>query len=286
MREDNPSETRAKTSKFADQNRIPKGHQNQTMKGNKNSSKLRSASTWGSQIVRGFSGDKKSMKKPLMESDIMNQNNSLVPSHSRVKRSLITDLSCSTNSNQVHPKTIQFQAHKRQSSRDLFVELDQLRNLLQESKNREFKLQAELSECKRNPRVLELERELVEKKTKIEGLLKKVELLEEEKTILSDQFLTKNEDPMPTQNLEVEVVELRRLNKDLQLQKRNIALRLSSVQSQLSSLAMASEVHSQLLSSTSFGRFINKMIFCLFVCFYIVHVELLIELYKFGNWIV
>lgn len=266
MREDNPlSETRVvKASKFSDQNQIPKPH-HQNSKGNSNSSKFRSASSWGSQIVKGLAGDKKTKlqattatvtvkKQPLMGSDMANQKNPFVPSHSRVKRSLIGDLSCSANASQVHPQSLQTH-HQRQSSRDLFMELDQMRSLLQESKEREFKLQAELAEYKRSPRVLDLERELEMKKSEIVGLLRKVELLEEEKSSISEQ---KSEEIMPKRDeeehevismapsskssLEMEVVELRRLNKELQLQKRNLACRLSSVEAQLASLPKASEV--------------------------------------------
>ncbi|PQQ00155.1 hypothetical protein Pyn_11532 [Prunus yedoensis var. nudiflora] len=149
--------------------------------------------------------------------------------------------------------------HRRQSSRDLFIELDHLRNLLRESKEREFQLQAELSECKRNPKVLDLERELEVKRIELDGLARKVELLEEEKTSLSEQLsaltsiLDRNEGvtlkkeeqessvASASGSVEMEVVELRRLNKELQLQKRNLACKLSAVTSQLASLAKASE---------------------------------------------
>ena len=162
MREENPSETRAKSSKFSDQNQAPpKGHHN--TKVSINSSKLRSASSWGSQFVKNFAGEKKTKvqttattnvgpkKQPLVGSDTANQKNPFGPApvaHSRVKRSLIGDLACSVNTSQVHPQA--FQTHRRQSSRDLFIELENLRSLLQESKKREFKLQDELTEWKRN----------------------------------------------------------------------------------------------------------------------------------------
>lgn len=139
-----------------------------------------------------------------------------------------------------------------------------MRSLLQESKEREFKLQAELTECKRSSRVVDLESELEVKKSEIDGFLRKVELLEEEKSSISEQLLAlasisgreKSDDtvhkreeqeeismePSSKSDLEIEVVELRRLNKELQLQKRNLACRLSSVESQLTSLPKASEV--------------------------------------------
>lgn len=264
MRENNSSETRTRASKFSDQNQIPKP---QNLKGTNNPSRLRSASSWGSQIVKGLAGDRKTKlqataatattkKLPLMSSDMANQKNPFVPSHSRVKRSLIGDLSCSVNGSQVHPAQA-YQTHRRQSSRDLFVELDHMRSLLQESKERELKLQAELAECKRSPRVLGLERELEVKKSELDGFVRKVELLEEEKSSIAEQLSAitsisgreKNEEVLKVEeqeqssrSLEMEVLELRRLNKELQLQKRNLACRLSSVESQLASLPKDSEV--------------------------------------------
>ena len=258
MREDNSSENRVKSMKFADQNQVKTGS---------NPSRLRSASSWGSHIVKGFSADKKNKlqtaaaaakKLPLISSDIVNQKNPPVTSHSRVKRSLIGDLSCSVNASQVHPQA--YNGNRTKSSRDLFLELDHLRSLLQESKEREFKLQAELSECKRNPEILDLERELGVKKRDVDELSRKVRLLEYEKTSLSDQLsgLTsvagkqggelKREGLEITsapshRTLEMEVVELRRLNKELQLQKRDLSCRLSSMESELTTLSNAYEVY-------------------------------------------
>ncbi|KAB1222899.1 Protein CHUP1, chloroplastic [Morella rubra] len=262
MREENPSENRAKVSKFADQNQIPKP---QSTKGNSNPSKFRSASSWGSHIVKGFSAEKKTKaqqatvqtrKQPLASSETVNQKNAFGPSHSRVKRSLIGDLSCSVNVTQVHPHL--YPTHRRQSSRDLFVELDHLRSLLQESKEREFKLQAELSECKRNRKVFGLESELETKKTECDDLVRKMALLEAEKTSLLEQISSatsisaRHEDvslgedddstiALSSRSLEMDVVEMRRLNKELQLEKRNLACRLASMESQLTSLSKASE---------------------------------------------
>jgi hypothetical protein len=188
MRESNPSVNRAKAPKFADQNQIPKP---QNSKGNSNPSRLR----WGSQIVKGFSADKKAQaqqatvqtkKQPLTGSDGTNQKNSFVPSHSRVKRSLIGDLSCSVNPSQVHPQA--YQNHRRQSSRDLFIELDHLRSLLQESKEREFKLQAGISECNRNPKVLEHERELEVKNSELDDLVRKWGCLKQRKRAFWSRF--------------------------------------------------------------------------------------------------
>jgi hypothetical protein len=81
-------------------------------------------------------------------------------------------------------------------------------------------------------------------------------LLEEEKTSLSEQLvvlsrscgLEKQEEQKgenkdsSMQNLELEVVELRRLNKELHMQKRNLTCRLSSMESQLSCSPNSSEV--------------------------------------------
>lgn len=258
MKEENPSENRAKAPKFSDQNRIPKGN---NAKFNSNSSKPRTS--WGSQIVKGFSADKKTKsqthtvatkKMPLTSSDIPNQKNPFLLSHSRAKRSLVGDLSCSAHDTRVHPNTINTNRTNHSGSRDLFLELDQLRSLLQESKEREFKLQAELSECKRNPKVLDLERELELKKSEVDNLVCKVGLLESEKLSLTQQlvYLTSgietefpNAPPASSHNLEMEVVELRRLNKELQLQKRNLSCRLSSMESQVATPSRASEVVSQ-----------------------------------------
>lgn len=256
MKEDNPSENRGKPSRFADQNQNPKCLNQNNAKGTTgNGSKLRAASSWGSHIVKGFSTDKRTKAQsnlqpkkapPLGNSDLANQKEKFVPSHSRIKRSIIGDLACSANPAQVHPQS--YQTHRRQSSRDLFVELDQLRSLLNESKQREFELQNELAELKRNTRNYELERELEEKKAELDGLTQKVSVLEEDRRALSEQLVAlssipeKQEEPQTAPvNVEVEVVELRRLNKELQLQKRNLACRLSAVESELACLAKNSE---------------------------------------------
>lgn len=253
MREEVPvsvsteSHSHPRALRFANQNQMPRS---QNVRQSTNSSKLRSASSWGSQIVKNF--DKKTKKLPLLSSDSATQkNSSAAPSHPRVKRSLISDLSCSVGTVQAHP------THRRSSSssgsRDLLIELDQLRCLLQESKERECKLQAELFECRRS-----LEGEAATTRVEAEELARKVESLESEKSSLSEQLaaLTAEGSLMPrrddlddftagSRNLEMEVVELRRLNKELQLQKRNLAYRLSCLESQLASLTKASEVTKQ-----------------------------------------
>ncbi|KAL6546257.1 hypothetical protein OROMI_021978 [Orobanche minor] len=262
MREENPSDSRVKASKFADQNQVPKNTNNHgSVKGNSNFSKMKSS--WGSQIVKGFSADKKtktrvvqvtahSKKLPLTSSDISNQRNqTLVASNSRIKRSLIGDLACSINATQVHPQIVQTKSSVG-SSEDLFLEIDHLRNLLQESKDREVNLQAELSEYKRNQKKLELERELELKRGEVDGLLKKVGLLESEKANLSAQLLSfsvmgKQEEMFISEvhdefsSEEMEVLQLRRLNKELQFQKRNLSGRISTLESRLATLAKFSE---------------------------------------------
>lgn len=131
-----------------------------------------------------------------------------------------------------------------------------MRSLLQDSKDRESKLQAELSAYTRNPKVLELEIELELKKSEIDGLVRKVGLLECERDSLSEQLMTLNsvsekqdelsgrEEHENSRGIEMEIVELRRLNKELQLQKRNLTCRISSLESQLANLAKVSEVSS------------------------------------------
>lgn len=260
MREENSFENRAKASKFGDQNQPPKSLHTKTIT---NQSKPKSS--WGSHIVKGFTGtaDKKTKvqtitvqtkKPPVSNADVPTTNPSL-HSHSRVKRSLISDLSCSVNATQVHPQA--YPTHRRQSSgsRDLFIELDHVRSLLQDSKEREIKLQAELAEWKTNAKVLDLQTQLETRNIEVDNLSHRVGLLESEKTSLCGQLATltsileRNEEnleiskePQSIRDLEMEVVELRRLNKELQMQKRNLACKLSSLESQLASLAKDNEV--------------------------------------------
>ncbi|MBA0723214.1 hypothetical protein Golax_003816 [Gossypium laxum] len=259
MREENSFENRAKASKFGDQNQPPKSLHTKTIT---NQSKPKSS--WGSHIVKGFTGtaDKKTKvqtitvqtkKPPVSNTDVLTTNPSL-HSHSRVKRSLISDLSCSVSATQVHPQV--YPTHRRQSSgsRDLFIELDHVRSLLQDSKERELKLQAELAEWKTNAKVLDIQTQLETRNIEVDNLSHRVGLLESEKTSLCGQLailtsiLERNEEnleiskePQSIRDLEMEVVELRRLNKELQMQKRNLACKLSSLESQLASLAKANE---------------------------------------------
>lgn len=246
MREEIPSEKRAKASRFADQNEAPKDQNRSNVKGNINFSRMKSS--WGSQIVKGFSAAEKKTKTrvlqttaqvkkpPLHTSDFSNTKNQPLVPNSRIKRSLIADLTCSINATQVHPQAVLTHSKTKSigSSEDLFHEIDHLRNLLQESKDRELSLQAELSELKRNSKNQELEKELESKKVEIDGLLKRVELLEKEKTNPSGHD--------SGGSVELEVVELRRLNMELQLQKRNLSCKISSLESQLATTAKVSEV--------------------------------------------
>ncbi|CAI9773325.1 unnamed protein product [Fraxinus pennsylvanica] len=266
MREEKPSDNRVKPSKFADQNRVPKGNDS-NVKGNDNSSKTKSS--WGSHIVKGFTAAERKTKNkvqtttqgqklPLAGSSVGNQKNQSAVSQSRIKRSLIGDLSCSIYATQVHPHTVNGNTKTKSlgGSQDLFLEIDHLRNLLQESKDRESKLQDELSEYIRNSKVLDLERELELKKSEIDGLVQKVGLLECERDSLTEQLmistsvsekqdeLSEREEHENSHGIEMEIVKLRRLNKELQLQKRNLACRISSLESQLASLAKVSETDS------------------------------------------
>lgn len=128
-------------------------------------------------------------------------------------------------------------------------------------------MQAELSECKRNPKVLDLERELELKKGEVDSLVSKVGLLESEKVSLTQQLVSLTSGiesevpnaPASSHNLEMEVVELRRLNKELQLQKRNLSCRLSSMESRVATPLKVSEVVSQ--SHMLISHFSNLILF-------------------------
>ncbi|KAK3025304.1 hypothetical protein RJ639_042698, partial [Escallonia herrerae] len=252
MGEETLSENRGKASKFADQNQISKGN---NAKGNGYPPKPRSS--WGSNIVKGFSAERKTKLQGTLQNKRVPLTSS-APSHLRVKRSFISDLSCSANTVQVHPQATQVNRTKSSESRDLLLELDHLRSLLQESKVREAELQAEFVGSKGNSRVLELERELQLKNNEIDDLVLKVGLLESEKANLSEQLMSltcvlDGRDDLsrreghgistapPSRDVDMEVVELRRLNMELKLQRRNLACRLSSMESQLATLAKDSE---------------------------------------------
>lgn len=236
-------------------------------KRNSSSLKPKFGSSWGSQIVKGFTTDKKtkktaanaSKKPPLPSVENVNQANQQIPYHSRVKRSLIGDFPCSPAGAQVHPHVFDCHNIRSPASHDLFLELDHLREQLRESKERELTLQSELRQCRENPKVSELEKELDSMRDEVDRLARLKISLEAEKTSISEQLsalssmeehheenvrldshgnrkLTVDGDNAPSENLEFEVVELRRLNKELQFQKRNLAIKLSSAESKLAGL--------------------------------------------------
>uniref|UniRef100_A0A0E0LQW9 Protein CHUP1, chloroplastic n=1 Tax=Oryza punctata TaxID=4537 RepID=A0A0E0LQW9_ORYPU len=234
-------------------------------KSNINVLKPKFGSSWGSQIVKGFTADKKtkktaaaaSKKPPLASVENVNTSNQQIPYHSRVKRSLMGDFPCSPAGAQVHPHVFDCHGIRSPASHDLFLELDHLREQLRESKERELALQSELRQCRENPRVSELEKDLDSRKNEIDRLVRLKTSLEAEKTSLSEQLsalscmVEQHEEntrsdghgnrvssmdgsnASSSENLEFEVVELRRLNKELQFQKRNLAIKLSSAESKL-----------------------------------------------------
>ncbi|KAF6147309.1 hypothetical protein GIB67_009792 [Kingdonia uniflora] len=226
----------SKPCKFVDQNQTPTPTPTPTPRSTTNSSKLKSASTWGSNIVKGFSIEKKGTptssnnKKllvPLSNSDVAN----------RAKRSQVYP---NESSQQRGTKFSSSASSSLSSSRDLFLELDHLRDLLRESKERELKLKNGILDSKNEPKISELEREIQVKGNENERLAERVGVLEAERLSLSQQVESLSS-PMNNGNLEVEVVELRRLNKELQLQKRNLACQLSLAQSQLVALKKISQ---------------------------------------------
>lgn len=245
-------------------------------KSNQNPLKPKFGSSWGSQIVRGFTADKKtkkttaiaSKKPPLASVENINQSNQQIAYQSRVKRSLIGDFPCSPAGAQVHPHVFDCHGIRSPASHDLFLELDHLREQLRESKERESALQSELQQCRENPRVSALEKDLDSKKNEIDKLVRLKTSLESEKASLSEQLsvlssmVEQHEETVrldghgnrassadgdnasSSGNLEFEVVELRRLNKELQFQKRSLAIKLSSAESKLAVLEKNAEVPS------------------------------------------
>lgn len=246
------SENRLKPStKCSDENQVQLKCRNNNVQSN-----LKPRSIWGSNIVKGFSGDKKTRSQQVVKksnppqplANVTNTNSKNPFAQNRAKRSLIGDLSCSVTSTQVHPQGVQlYKSSSSSGSRDLFSELDQLRSLLQESKDREAKLQAELCDFKKkNLKALELERTVESKTSEIEALKSKVDLLESENASLSEQLnsqqLQENIAKGVSNSVEVDVLKLRRLNAELHLQKRNLSFRISSMESQLAAIAKDSEV--------------------------------------------
>ncbi|KAL5231269.1 hypothetical protein ABZP36_030045 [Zizania latifolia] len=234
-------------------------------KSNINALKPKFGSNWGSQIVKGFTADKKSKKTnaaaskkpPLANVKNVDTNNQQIMYHSRVKRSLMGDFPCSPAGAQVHPHVFDCHNVRSPASHDLFLELDHLREQLRESKERELALQSELRQCRENPRVSELEKELDSRKNEIDKLARLKTSLEAEKTSLSEQLSALSsmreqcednarldghgDNASSSGNLELEIFELRRLNKELQFQKRNLATKLSSAESKLAGIEKNAE---------------------------------------------
>lgn len=253
------SDNRLKPSlKYPDENQVPLKCKNNNVQSN-----LKPRSIWGSNIVKGFSADKKTRSQQVGKKTQQNvvtttvSNASKNPfSHTRAKRSLIGDLACSVGSTQVHPHGVHqqhcdqnhrlYKSSSSSGSRDLFAELDQLRSLLQESKDRESKLQGELCDFKkRNLQALELERTVESKNCEIDSLKSKVDLLESENASLSEQLNSQQLENIKkgvVNSVEVDVLKLRRLNAELHLQKRNLCCRISSMESELAAIAKDSEV--------------------------------------------
>ncbi|KAK8970768.1 hypothetical protein KSP40_PGU020903 [Platanthera guangdongensis] len=240
---------------------------------NENPPKPKSSSSWGSHIV----------KAPTIQIYVRQDLKTIGSTvHARcVKRSLIGDFPCSTTVAQVHPHTFDCQRAQSLTSSDLFMELDHLRSLLRESKEKELVLQIELQNCKADPRISELQEDLHIKNLEIGSLNNRLGALEAEKATLSAQLaslssiLENQENSKPERchnpafdvsselkpsffrNLEMEVLELRRINKELQLQKRNLAIRLASTESQLASLSK-SDIVAKVQAEASVLRVTNE----------------------------
>ncbi|CAN6454598.1 unnamed protein product [Victoria cruziana] len=236
--------------------------------GSQTASRLKHGSVWGSQIVKGFT-ENKTRGKPhpnevnasvvvnkvgVPPSDCGNEQNHLSSYSSRVKRSLIGEFPRSVNAAQVHPHA---------GTTDLFVELDHLRNSLKEARDRGEQWKNETFEWKAG--ASELEEEVEAQRNKAENLAEKLSLVEDEKSKLLEQVASLTEvlgeddtdidaqakevggaisearKVMFLRRLELEVVELRRLNKELQQQKRELSFRLSNSETQLASLAKITE---------------------------------------------
>lgn len=256
---------------FDNQSKPCKYTQNSSLKPD---SKPKFGSSWGSQIVKGFVSDKKSKNRaplptlgkkppPVPCNDNSNSNSSsnqtsrtapLLPYQSRVKRSLVGDFPCNVNTSQVHPQGYDSNLLRSPASREIFAELDHLREQLRESKERELALKCEILQLKESPRIAELERENDAKKAEIEKLQSVASLLETDKLGLREEISNLNsiveregnvngeKIGADLKNLEVEVLELRRVNKELQFQKRNLAMKLSSAESKLEGVAKEVEV--------------------------------------------
>ncbi|KAG0492521.1 hypothetical protein HPP92_005919 [Vanilla planifolia] len=251
MREDIVFDNRTKPCKIYQQNLGFRANGK-----NGNPSKAKSSSYWGSQIAKGRVSDKRNKpqaivpeKKPPPDGAVdSTQNNHFIQYPSlRLKGLFLVTFPCSATAVQVHPHAFDSQMVRSPSSSDIFTELDHLRSLLRESKDRELALQSELRICKNNPRILELEWVLDRKTYEIESMITRINALETEKSGLSEQLASLssalespgNSGPEGCQNplfdvsteikpsfyrnLEIEVLELRRTNKELQLQKEKLS---------------------------------------------------------------
>ncbi|KAJ1694968.1 hypothetical protein LUZ63_011666 [Rhynchospora breviuscula] len=263
---------------FDNQSKPCKYTQNSSLKPD---SKPKFGSSWGSQIVKGFVSDKKCKNRaplptlgkkppPIPCNENLNSNPSsnqanraapFMPYQSRVKRSLVGDFPCNVNTSQVHPQGYDSNLLRSPASREIFAELDHLREQLRESKERELALKCEILQLKENPRAAELERENDAKTTEIEKLKSVINLLETEKSGLREEISNLNliveregnvcnvngeNIGAELKNLEVEVLELKRVNKELQFEKRNLAMKLTSAESKLE--GVAKEVESGILA--------------------------------------
>ncbi|GAB2220334.1 hypothetical protein Drorol1_Dr00007979 [Drosera rotundifolia] len=211
----------ARPSRFADQNQMPRS--------GGAALKVRSSSSFGSQLVKGFAGEKKATKQ-------------LKPGPTK---KVHPQALCGSNNYNKLPPTM--------GSCDLLVEMDNLRGLLKASKERESKLHAELSECKgKLQKSFVAEVELEAKRKEVEELCNRVNQLESEKAMLEKRLLSltslserRVEQGGKTGGAEggndIEVVRLRRLSKELQLQKRDLSCQVASLESRLKSLTTASE---------------------------------------------
>lgn len=104
-----------------------------------------------------------------------------VSSQVRVKQSLFGDSSCFVTSTQAHPH---FNKPIYQAFSDLYLELDHLRGSLQDLKERELHLQAEVLDCKEALKFWIIKGFRI-KKIEYDNLVRKIMHLESENTSLS-----------------------------------------------------------------------------------------------------
>ncbi|XP_057841601.2 protein CHUP1, chloroplastic [Cryptomeria japonica] len=213
--------------------------------------------------------------KPLLATSRQSSKFSSSDNCSRVKRSLMGDFPRAPKASQVYPHDSECSLTKDTNS----TELDQLRALVQELRESEAKLQNELLEYKGVNEVVnkipDLERELNIQRTEAKSFGEIIGQLEAEKMKMSqelahypilmkeieeartkirelqNQRLTESrhakEDNLQQyrenhlNQLEVEVVELRRVNMEVQHQKRELASKLAAAELQIISLGNLTE---------------------------------------------